>query len=151
VDSDVTGQAYSTGDDISPYRGVLAVDAEKFSANADSWLPNFGIEVEDLLAEAMSGSGLHQAWESRLFADSAGEGYFFGFSPVDLARIITPFVPNLQKVLHRRNANSNRYSPLMRARVAIHVGPIYDKDDPRRDGTGSRGTSRTGATGEGRP
>jgi hypothetical protein len=122
---------------ISPYRGVFACDAEKFSTNSDAWLPDFGPEIEEIIARTMEQAGLGSIWSERLFRDAAGDGYAFGFSPEYLPQVIAPALPILQELIFRRNRTTSRYSPLIRMRVAIHVGPIHDHNDPRRDGSGT--------------
>ncbi|GAA2616176.1 hypothetical protein GCM10010399_53860 [Dactylosporangium fulvum] len=122
---------------VPPYLGLLAVDAEQFSKNSDVRLPEFGVELESLLGQAMHKSGLAHVWEQRMFPDPAGDGYVFGYPPEFTPRIVEGLLPNLQIALADRNTQTDRYSPLMRVRVAVHVGPVYSSGDPKRDGSGT--------------
>src|SRR5262245_26945816 len=122
---------------ISPYLGLLAIDAEKFSQNADVWLGDFAVEMEQLISAAMKECGFAYLWDERLFTDRAGDGYFFGFDSTHTGEMISPLLDTLQDSLFRRNAKSTRYSPLMRLRVALHVGPVHNDNDEMRDGSGA--------------
>lgn len=119
------------------YRGMLAIDAEKFSTNADVHLPDFAVEIEDLLAEAMNLAKLAEIWKSREFPSHTGDGYVFGFDPGFLPQVVDSAIPQLQAILHRRQRSAHRNSPTIRLRASLHVGPVPISGDIRRDGIGT--------------
>ncbi len=119
---------------VSPYKGLFAVDAEKFSSNADVYLANYAYDIEETLVESFSSAGLPDLWQSREFAQHTGDGYVFGFDPLYLTQIIDPLIAVMQVKLFSRHRSAKRDTPRIRLRAAIHVGPVPASGDVRRDG-----------------
>lgn len=116
---------------LPPYRAVLAVDMEKFSAANALNQQTIGVLIPYVLEQALTRSSLAHVWEGRRFARHGGDGYVFGTDPVHLPFLISPFLENLQRVLQEVQpglAVRDR-SLRMRLRVSIDVGPLPDRDD----------------------
>jgi hypothetical protein len=122
---------------LPPYRGILAVDAERFSSNPSAALPNLSSDIPDLLERALSRCDLEGVWADRRFPQSTGDGYLLGIPPEHLPFLVDPLLDSLHHVLveHDRTLRSINRALRLRLRVSIHVGPVPDSNDERRDGT----------------
>lgn len=113
---------------LPPYRAVFAVDAEKFSRNADRHQQTLGQAIPDVLHEAFERSALADVWKDARFPRHNGDGYVIGMEPEYLPHLVHPLLGQLQDVLHELNprlAFENRELRL-RLRASIDVGPLPD-------------------------
>ncbi|MFJ9554534.1 hypothetical protein ACIRPH_11995 [Nocardiopsis sp. NPDC101807] len=122
---------YGTVAPLPPYRAVLAVDMEKFSATSSLNQQTIGNLIPHVLELALNRSGLSHVWEERRFPRHGGDGYVFGTDPEHLPFLISPFLENLQQVLQEVQPDlAVRDRALrMRLRVSIDVGPLPDHGD----------------------
>jgi|SRR5690606_26093682 len=126
---------YEVVSPLPPYRGIVAVDAEKFSRQADRYLPDLSSAIPAVLEEAMARSGLSEVWAGRRFPQATGDGYVFGVDPGVLPALLYPFLDRLQETLEERDREFRTRSRelRLRLRVSINVGPVSDGGDPLRD------------------
>jgi hypothetical protein len=113
---------------LPPYRAVLAVDMEKFSATSSLNQQTIGILIPHVLELALNRSDLSHVWEGRRFPRHGGDGYVFGTDPEYLPFLISPFLENLQQVLQEFQPNLAGLDRAlrMRLRVSVDVGPLPD-------------------------
>ncbi|MFI6899700.1 hypothetical protein ACIBKY_00495 [Nonomuraea sp. NPDC050394] len=123
---------------LPPYRGLLAVDVIKFTDNRDRHLPELSAMIPDVLEQAFSKCGQDHIWQEKRFPELPGDGYVFGITPQYLPFLIHPFLDSLQTTLWELSPSlrARDRALTMRLRVSIHVGPVYDQDDPLRDRKG---------------
>jgi hypothetical protein len=121
---------------LPPYLALLAVDAERFSSNPSAMLPDLSSDIPDLLERALSRCDLEGVWADRRFPQSTGDGYFFGVPSEHLPFLVHPLLDSLHHVLveHDRTLHSINRDLRLRLRVSIHVGPVQDSGDERKDG-----------------
>ncbi|MEV4090706.1 hypothetical protein [Streptosporangium saharense] len=123
---------------LPPYRGLLAVDIVRFTDHRDRHLPELSTMIPDVLEETFSQCGQERIWQGQRFPQLPGDGYVFGITPEYLPFLIHPFLDSLQTTLWGRSPSLRAMDRAlsMRLRVSIHVGPIHDAGDPRRDRKG---------------
>ncbi|MFI1825666.1 hypothetical protein ACH41E_04315 [Streptomyces sp. NPDC020412] len=113
---------------LPPYRGVLAVDAKGFTGRPALEHETISRTVPDLLMTALARAGLRELWDDRLFPNTTGDGYVFGFDAPLAPLVIHPFLLTLQDVLTDYNVLSHGVVPL-RLRASLHIGPLADTGD----------------------
>lgn len=124
---------------LPPYRGVIAVDTERFTGNPSSRQPDLSAAVQEVLASAFSRSGHPEMWEQRRFPQSTGDGYLLGVSPEMVPFLIHPLLDSLHEVLLEKDESLRAIdrSLRLRLRVSINIGPVPDSGDERRDRIGT--------------
>ncbi|WP_405743444.1 hypothetical protein OG422_15985 [Streptomyces sp. NBC_01525] len=80
-------------------------------------------DIQQVLAQALSATGLSARWEQRVFPQHTGDGYVAGLDPEVLPALVGCFPEALSDVLHdyRRQHPSQR---VLQLRVSVHVGPL---------------------------
>jgi len=123
---------------LPPYRGVIAVDTERFTRNPSSRQPDLSVAVQDALASAFDRCGHREMWEQRRFPQSTGDGYLLGVLPELLPFLIHPFLDSLHEVLRETDESlrAQDRSLRLRLRVSINVGPVPDLGEERTDRIG---------------
>ncbi|MEV4063688.1 hypothetical protein [Nonomuraea dietziae] len=123
---------------LPPYRGLLAVDVVRFTDNRDRYLPELSAMLPEVLEQALSRCGQDRIWQEKRFPELPGDGYVFGIAPQYLPFLIHPFLDSLQATLWELlpSLRARDRALTMRLRASIHVGPVYDLDDPLRDRKG---------------
>jgi len=124
---------------LPPYRGILAVDAERFTGNPSARQPDLSAAVQEVLRVALERCGHLQIWEQRRFPQATGDGYVFGVFPEVLPFLLSPFLDALHGTLAEKDDSLraiNRETRL-RLRVSVNVGPVPDSGDTLRDRIGS--------------
>ncbi|QWF77867.1 hypothetical protein [Amycolatopsis sp. CA-230715] len=101
---------------------VLAVDIVGSSRASDDLLEPMKTEMESLVAAALATVGLE--WNGARHFRETGDGVMLAY-PDDAAGQLVEIVFHLDHLLRSRN----RYARMpMRARVAVHIGPMADRD-----------------------
>ncbi|WP_405641051.1 hypothetical protein [Streptomyces uncialis] len=113
---------------LPPYRGVLAVDAKGFTGHPAIEHEAISRAVPELLKAALARAGLQELWDDRVFPNSTGDGYVFGFDTALMPFVIHPLLLVLQDVLTDFNVLSHGVVPI-RLRVSLNVGPLPDTGD----------------------
>ncbi|QUX31163.1 hypothetical protein KGD83_12100 [Nocardiopsis akebiae] len=116
---------------LPPYRAVLAVDMEKFSASSARHQQYIGRLIPQVLEEAFTRADMLPVWKDARFPRHSGDGYVMGAEPEHLPYLISPFLEELQKELERTQpylAALDR-NLRMRLRASIDVGPLPDTGD----------------------
>ncbi|MGW4031640.1 hypothetical protein ACWEFL_20400 [Streptomyces sp. NPDC004838] len=113
---------------MHPYRGVLAVDAKGFTGRPALEHETISRTVPDLLMTALARVGMRELWDDRLFPNTTGDGYVFGFDASLVPLVIHPFLLTLQDVLTDYNVLSHGVAPI-RLRASLHIGPLPDTGD----------------------
>jgi hypothetical protein len=123
---------------LPPYRGLIAVDTERFTRNPSARQPNLSAAVQDTLASAFDRCGHREIWEERRFPQSTGDGYLLGVLPEVLPFLIHPFLDSLHEALHEMDESlrAKDRSLRLRLRVSINVGPVPDFGEERTDRIG---------------
>lgn len=129
--------------ELPPYTGILAVDAKGFTGEPGSTHQQFSDLIPRLAEETAQRSGIGEAWTMPPFFAGTGDGFAIGVPTRFLPALVHPFLSNLQQVLAGYNTSSRRGTPLIRLRVALHVGPVTL--DPDRAHLGGNGTARNEA------
>jgi hypothetical protein len=124
---------------LPPYRGVIAVDTERFTGNPSSRQPDLSVAVQEVLASAFGRSGHPEIWEQRRFPQSTGDGYLLGVVPEMVPFLIHPFLDSLHEVLLEKDESLRAIdrSLRLRLRLSINIGPVPDSGDERRDRIGT--------------
>jgi class 3 adenylate cyclase len=123
---------------LPPYRGILAVDTERFTGNPSARQPDLGAAVHEVLQSALERCGHPQLWEQRRFPQGTGDGCLFGVFPEKLPFLLSPFLDALDAALADKDDSLravNRGTRL-RLRVSVNVGPVPDSGDELRDRIG---------------
>lgn len=123
---------------LPPYRGILAVDTERFTGNPSARQPDLSAAVQEVLRGALERCGHLQIWEKRRFPQGTGDGYLFGVLPEVLPFLLSPFLGALHETLAEKDDSLraiNRGTRL-RLRVSVNVGPVPDSGDELRDRIG---------------
>ena len=66
---------------LPPYRGILAVDTERFSSNPSARQPDLSATVQDVLRMAFERCGTPELWEQRRFPQSTSNRYLLASIP----------------------------------------------------------------------
>lgn len=123
---------------LPPYRGILAVDTERFTRNPSSRQPDLSVGVQEALRTAFDRCGMPALWEQRRFAQSTGDGYLFGVYPETVPFLLHPFLDTLHDVLVEKDESlrATDRALRLRLRVSINIGPVPDSGDEIRDRVG---------------
>ncbi|MGV4928266.1 hypothetical protein K2224_37685 (plasmid) [Streptomyces sp. BHT-5-2] len=106
-----------------PYRAVLAVDARDFSSHTSKRMQEINADIQRVLAQALSATGLSARWERRAFPQHTGDGYVAGLDPEVLPALVGCFPQALSDVLHDYRRQHSGQS-VLQLRVSVHVGPL---------------------------
>ncbi|MEU9619717.1 hypothetical protein [Streptomyces sp. NPDC048155] len=106
-----------------PYRAVLAVDAKDFSSHTSKRMQEINADIQQVLAQALSATGLSARWEQRAFPQHTGDGYVAGLDPEVLPALVGCFPGALSDVLHDYRRQHPGKS-VLQLRVSVHVGPL---------------------------
>ncbi|RKR90471.1 hypothetical protein BDK92_4844 [Micromonospora pisi] len=134
---------FTTTRELPPYTGILAVDAKGFTGEPGSTHQQVSDLIPRLAEEAAQRSGFGEAWTMPPFFAGTGDGFAIGVPTRLLPALVHPFLATLQEVLAEYNNGSRRGTPLIRLRVALHVGPVALDADRRH--LGGNGTARNEA------
>lgn len=120
---------------LPPYRGIVAVDTERFSRNRSSDLPGLSAAVQEVLQVALHRCGHSAIWARQRFPQGTGDGYLFGVEPEVLPFLLSPFLGALQETLAEKDGSLRSVSRglRLRLRVSVNVGPVPDSGDELRD------------------
>jgi class 3 adenylate cyclase len=123
---------------LPPYRGILAVDSERFTGNPSARQPDLSAAVQQVLRVALERCGHLQIWERRRFPQGTGDGYLFGVLPEVLPFLLSPFLGALHDTLAEKDDSLRAISrgTRLRLRVSINIGPVPDSGDELRDRIG---------------
>lgn len=124
---------------LPPYRGIFAVDAERFSHNPSARLPDLSATIQEVLRIAAETCGMPELWQQRRFPQSTGDGYLFGHYPDLVPYLVHPFLHSLHEALAEedRRLRATHRELRLRLRVSINVGPVPDSGDEQRDRIGT--------------
>ncbi|WP_368396624.1 hypothetical protein [Streptomyces sclerotialus] len=125
---------YAKSRPLPPYRALFAVDAKDFTG-----LPAVQHEAVSRLIPALVDQALERAdlcdlRDAKRFPANTGDGVVFGFEPVHLPFVLSPFLDTLDEVLGAYNQQT--LGPRIRLRASVHVGPLPDAGEPG-DGNGT--------------
>ncbi|MGW2488016.1 hypothetical protein ACWCV9_12465 [Streptomyces sp. NPDC001606] len=132
-----TALPYSHSRPLPPYRGILAVDVEGFTARPAIEHEALSRAVPELVRTSLARAGLAEVWDTRLFPATTGDGYVLGFDPRLLPLVIHPWLDTLQDVVAELNVHGAGLARI-RLRVSLHIGPLPDTGDA----FGGNGTAR---------
>jgi hypothetical protein len=123
---------------LPPYRGIFAVDTERFTGNPSAHQPDLSAAVQQVLGMALERCGHHQIWEQRRFPQGTGDGYLFGVLPEVLPFLLSPFLSALDETLAEKDdaLRAINRGTRLRLRVSVNVGPVPDSGDEIRDRIG---------------
>ncbi|MEV0598438.1 hypothetical protein AB0I82_03895 [Streptomyces sp. NPDC050315] len=119
---------------LPAYRALLAVDAKDFTGLPALLHAPVSQVIPELVDQALTKAGLDSVRSDKSFPASTGDGIVFGFDPVHLPFVISPFLKVLDDVLGRYNVLAA--GPRIRLRASVHVGPLPDADSAG-DGNGT--------------
>lgn len=124
---------------LPPYRGILAVDTERFSRNPSARKPDLSAAVQEVLRTALERCGHSQIWEQRRFPQGTGDGYLFGVFSKALPFLLSPFLDALHETLAEKDDSLRIIDrgTRLRLRVSVNVGPVPDSGDELRDRVGT--------------
>jgi hypothetical protein len=124
---------------IPPYRGILAVDTERFTGNPSYRQPDLSAAIQESLRTAFDRCGMPELWERRRFAQSTGDGYLLGVYPELVPFLVHPFLDSLHEVLVEKDESLRAVDRglRLRLRVSINIGPVPDSGDMLRDRIGT--------------
>jgi hypothetical protein len=125
--------------ELPPYRGILAVDTERFTSNPSNRQPDLSATIQKALRVASERCGLPEIWEQRRFPQSTGDGYLLGSLPETVPFLIYPFLDSLHQVLLETDDSLRSIDRglRLRLRVSINIGPVPDSGDEVRDRIGT--------------
>jgi hypothetical protein len=137
--SDYAGDDSSRSSELPSYRGIMAVDIASFSSGPSARLPDLSAVIPDILEMAFSRCALPGIWKSRRFPQATGDGYVFGVQPENVPFLIDPLLDRLQEVLEEQDRvlRARDRGLRLRLRASIHIGPVPDRGDERRDRIGT--------------
>ncbi len=118
---------------MEEFRGLLVVDAERFSAHRDSDLPGLHREIRAAVTAACEASGLGEVWKAVRFLESMGDGILATLPHEAIPALIDPFPLWLQEALAETAPWLRTRGIRLRLRAALHVGLL---DDERHDAPG---------------
>ena len=124
---------------LPPYRGILAVDTERFTGNPSFRQPDLSAAVQEVIQTAFERCELPEMWERRRFPQSTGDGYLFGSFPETVPFLVYPFLDLLHEVLAEKDDSLRAIDRglRLRLRVSINIGPVPDSGDELRDRIGT--------------
>lgn len=124
---------------LPPYRGILAVDAERFTRHPSSHLPGLSADIQEVLRTAFDRCGMPELWERRRFPQSTGDGCLFGVHPEMVPFLLHPFLYALHESLVDKDESLRAVDRglRLRLRVSINIGPVPDSGDEIRDRIGA--------------
>ncbi|MFE0188299.1 hypothetical protein [Streptomyces sp. NPDC058989] len=80
-------------------------------------------DIQLVLSQALSATGLSAHWERRAFPQHTGDGYVAGLDPKVLPALVGCFPEALSNVLHDHRRQHPGQS-VLQLRVSVHVGPL---------------------------
>ncbi|WP_157850241.1 hypothetical protein [Streptomyces rimosus] len=86
-------------------------------------MQDINADIQRVLAQALSATGLSAHWERRAFPQNTGDGYVAGLDPKVLPALVGCFPEALSNVLHERRRQYPGQS-VLQLRVSVHVGPL---------------------------
>ncbi len=107
-------------------KAMLLADVKGFSKLTESELPPFCHHFMGLVAQAVSDAGT-----SVLVKNTWGDGLFIVFTGVQEAG---RFALDLRERVHATDWRKKGFSTPLDLRIALHAGPVYECQDPIRDG-----------------
>ncbi|MEW2586226.1 hypothetical protein [Streptomyces virginiae] len=119
---------------LPPYRALFAVDAKDFTGLPAAQHGPVSRLIPQLVDQALERAGLDQLRDAQRFPANTGDGVVFGFDPVHLPFVLSPFLGVLDDVLGLYNRQA--VGPRIRLRASVHVGPLPDDGEPG-DGNGT--------------
>lgn len=124
---------------LPPYRGILAVDAERFTRNPSTRLPGLSADIQGVLQTAFDRCGMPELWERRRFPQSTGDGYLLGVHPEMVPFLLHPFLDALHEALIEKDESLRAVDRglRLRLRVSVNIGPVPDAGDEIRDRIGT--------------
>ena len=130
---------YPSSQPLPSYRGILAVDTERFSGNPSSRQPDLSAAIQESLRAAFGHCGMPELWERRRFPQSTGDGYLLGVYSEMVPFLVHPFLDSLHEVLLAKDASLRSIDRglRLRLRVSINIGPVPDSGDELRDRIGT--------------
>jgi hypothetical protein len=117
---------YVTSESLPPYRGILAVDARGFTDLPGRLHQTISGLIPQLVERALTNVQLAEVWNEPAFFGPTGDGFAMGVPTSVLPFLLHPFLPELQQVLARHNANAGPGHARIQLRVSINVGPVKD-------------------------
>jgi hypothetical protein len=124
---------------LPSYRGILAVDTERFSSNPSARQPDLSAAVQDVLRTAFERCGLPELWEQRRFPQSTGDGFLIGVYSEQIPFLVHPLLDSLHDALSTKDERLRTIDRALRLRlrVSINIGPVPDSGDEQRDRVGT--------------
>ncbi len=137
--SDYVRDDSTRSSELPSYRGIMAVDVANFSSGPSAKLPDLAAVIPDILEQAFCRCDLAGVWKSRRFPQPTGDGYVFGTQPENVPFLIHPLLDRLQDVLEEQDhvLRARDRGLRLRLRASIHIGPVHDRGDARRDRIGT--------------
>ncbi|MGW0661963.1 hypothetical protein [Streptodolium elevatio] len=110
--------------DMPPYRALITVDAEKFSATSDIAMPDVRKAITSVMRTALGDVGLD--WDTDVErCDDTGDGVIVTLTD-ERAHLLVDAVHYLNRELRKRALRFD--GPPLRLRAAVHCGPIDPVD-----------------------
>ncbi|GAA3362528.1 hypothetical protein [Saccharopolyspora gregorii] len=111
---------------LPPYRAVFAVDTKDFSLSPSAHQERLSRDIPQLLERALEQCGLSRLWQTKVFASSTGDGYYFGVDAMDTPFLVDPFLDELNEVLdeHDEVVRARDRALKLRLRASVHLGPV---------------------------
>ncbi|HEY3505612.1 MAG TPA: hypothetical protein VGN37_22855 [Actinocatenispora sp.] len=119
--------------DLPDHLAILVVDTKGFSKHSDRQQNRLAPLIPEVLEQASHSAGISELWDLRIFPDSTGDGYMFGFPPKLLPHVVHRYLEHLQAELRRRARALRADGISMRLRLSLHLGPTEVLKDPRID------------------
>ncbi|NYI07791.1 hypothetical protein [Allostreptomyces psammosilenae] len=110
--------------DVPDYRALFVIDMKDYSKARSVEMPSLREDFDALLAAAFARSGLAREWSDPEYYSDTGDGVILGLPIRRMARLVDPFVENLNRLLERYEKQRLASAPPIRARVSVHVGPL---------------------------
>lgn len=110
--------------ELPPSVAVLVVDTKGFSAHDDRQQQRLAELIPVTLEQAAHRCGLAELWDGRRFPDSTGDGYFIGFDPALLPRVVDDYLDALQAELRDQAPPLRALGITFRMRLSLVVGPL---------------------------
>ncbi|WP_436775762.1 hypothetical protein [Yinghuangia sp. YIM S09857] len=106
--------------EMPPYRALITVDAEKFSATSDIGMPAVRDSIRSVMRSALTDVGLE--WDTDVErCDDTGDGVIITLTD-ERVHLLVDAVHYLNRELRKRTLRFD--GPPLRLRAAVHCGPI---------------------------